>query len=630
MPKPDHRELFELASRIDEVCGRFESAWQAGDEPRIENYLSDVIESERADLLRDLLAIELELLTKAGKLSNESSYCSRFPQFGDVIRDVFAASAGHAFFGNLRDYELQQKLGAGSMGVVYKALHTRLKRSVAIKTLPPNSMHRPETVSRFHREMEAIGQLDDPHIVRAHDAGEVDGTHYLVMEYVDGLDLRELQERVGPLSIANACEIVRQAAMGLQSAAKVGLVHRDLKPSNMMLTRSGTVKILDLGLAHISKESDQTAELTSTGQIMGTFDYLAPEQATDTKNIDVRADIYSLGCTLFKLLTGRVPYASEQSRTSYQRIRAHLEEPVPSIAAIRADVPPELEALLMRMLAKQPAERIQSPKELEQQLANFSAGHDLPALMTAAATTFNAELDTASMSGTTFTFASGSVSAEDSEPNEPDTPQHETSITPVTTNVATPVGRTARPSLLSPFDGRGVRPTLVAVILLALSALPIAYFSGLLFTVKTAGGTIVLECDPAALKDAKIEIDGEQVQLKLAGDDQAVTIGVDQRRGKLKITKAGFKVFDTNFEIAVGDNEHAITVRLEPLPDAADRVAAATAWKPGPTDDVIPGLIPRPATFPGIKRWQIETKLPRTIIRCGAYSPDGKRLACGT
>ncbi|HRX81850.1 MAG TPA: serine/threonine-protein kinase, partial [Pirellulaceae bacterium] len=397
-----------------------------------------------------------------------------------------------------------------------------------------------------------------------------------------------------------------------------------------MLTRSGTVKILDLGLAHISKESDQTAELTSTGQIMGTFDYLAPEQATDTKNIDVRADIYSLGCTLFKLLTGRVPYASEQPRTSYQRIRAHLEEPIPSIAAIRADVPPELESLLMRMLAKQPAERFQSPEELKQQLANLSAGHDLPALITAAATSSNAEVDTASMGGTTFTLASGIAPAEDSEPKEPNTPQHASSITPVATNVTTPAGRTPRPSLLSLLDGRGVRPTLVAVILLTLLALPIAYFSGLLFTVKTAGGTIVLECDPAALKDAKIEIDGEQVQLKLAGDDQAVTIGVDQRRGKLKITKAGFKVFDTNFEIAVGDNEHAITVRLEPLPDAADRVAAATAWKPGPTDDVIPGLIPRPATFPGIKRWQIETKLPRTIIRCGAYSPDGKRLACGT
>ena len=575
MSELNHQQMFELASRIDEVCGRFEAAWQAGEQPQIENYLPDVIESERADLLRDLLATELELLEKAGKLSDESSYCRRFPQFVEVVREVFSDSSGHAFFGNLRDYELQQKLGAGSMGVVYKALHTRLKRSVAIKTLPPNSMHRPETISRFHREMEAIGQLDDPHIVRAHDAGEVDGTHYLVMEYVDGLDLRVLQERVGPLSIPDACEIVRQAALGLQSAAKAGLVHRDLKPSNLMLTRSGTVKILDLGLAHISKESDESAELTSTGQIMGTFDYLAPEQATDTKNIDVRADIYSLGCTLFKLLTGRVPYARDQPRTSYQRIRAHLEEPIPSIATIRTEIPPELEALLTQMLAKQPAERIQSPKDLEQQLANFSGGHDLPALIAAAGTTTNAEVDTAGASGETFTYASGVVAAENSEAKQP--------ALPVASDVNTLVGRTPRPSKRDRTDGRGVRPTLVAAIALTLLSIVIAYFSGLIFTVKTDGGTIVLECDPAALQDAKIEVNGQEVQLTLTGDNQPVTIGVDQRRGQLRISKAGFKIFQEKFEIALGDNQQAIQVRLEPLqprtmPQQTDPHRALAEW----------------------------------------------------
>lgn len=145
MSELNHQQLFELASRIDEVCGRFEAAWQSGESPRIEDYLPGVIESEGGDLFRDLLAIELELLSKAGKFGEESGYCRRFPQFVDVVREVFAESAGHAIFGKLRDYELQQKLGEGSMGVVYKALHTRLKRSGAIKTLPPSKMHRPET-----------------------------------------------------------------------------------------------------------------------------------------------------------------------------------------------------------------------------------------------------------------------------------------------------------------------------------------------------------------------------------------------------------------------------------------------------------------------------------------------------
>lgn len=632
MSEPTHQELFELASRIDEVCGRFESAWQAGERPRMEDYLQDVVESERGDLLRDLLATELELLTKDGSFGEESSYGRRFPQFVDIIREVFAESAGHAIFGKLRDYELQQKLGEGSMGVVYKALHTRLKRSVAIKTLPPSSLHRPESISRFHREMEAIGQLDDPHIVRAHDAGEVDGTHYLVMEYVDGLDLRQLQERVGPLSVANACEIIRQAALGLRSATKVGLVHRDIKPSNLMLTRSGTVKLLDLGLAHLAADAEtgQKSELTSTGQVMGTFDYLAPEQATDTRNIDVRADIYGLGCTLFKLLTGRTPYAGDRGLTAYQRIRAHIEEPIPSAMAIRTDIPAELDALLTKMLAKSPAERIQTPEELQQQITPLCAGHDLAALSLAAEGDAKAEADTAGASGETITFSSGVVPARASELKESDLPQHEPSPSPDVSVVAPSVGRTPRPSALSRIDGRGVRPTLVAAIALTLLSIAIAYFSGLIFKVQTPGGTIVLQCDPAALQDATIEIDGEQVRLQLTGDDQPITIGVDQRRGQLKITKAGFKVFDTNFEIAVGNNEQAIAVRLEPLPHAPGSVDAAAGWKPGLAENVLPGLIPRPATFPGIRCWQVETKLPRTIISAVAYSPDGRLIACGS
>lgn len=571
----NHQELFELASRIDEVCGRFEAAWTAGEQPRIESYLQQLPESDRPDLLRDLLANELELLADSGNRADESLYYNRFPEFVDVVKTVFANSAEHAFFGKLRDYELQQKLGEGGMGVVYKALHTRLKRSVAVKTLPPAMMHDPEKVARFHREMEAAGQIDDPHVVRAHDAGEVDGTHYLVMEFVDGLDLHQLQERVGPLSVPNACEIIRQAALGLQSAARAGLVHRDIKPSNLMLTHGGTVKILDLGLAQMSAETDseQKPGLTSTGQIMGTFDYLSPEQATDTKNVDIRSDIYSLGGTMFKLLTGRGPYVSDEPMTAYQRIRAHLEDPIPSAAAVRADVPTELDALLIQMLAKQPDQRIQTPEELAKQLATFCDGHDLPAIVASATEVTCAEVDTASVGGQTvqYTAAVQSQRAAAVDGNETLSEnirqQSDSAVGGNSQTFLTPKGTAS---------GRS-RWTLPTAIVLTLAAGLGAYFSGLLtFTVKTDGGTIVLECDPAALQGAKIEVDGQEVRLTLARDDQPVTIRVDKRRGQLRITKAGFKVFDKEFDIALGDNEHAIKVRLDPL----EPVVSPTATNP--------------------------------------------------
>ncbi|NQV22751.1 MAG: protein kinase, partial [Rhodopirellula sp.] len=493
-----------------------------------------------------------------------------------------------------------------------------------IKTLPPEKMDRPETVARFHREMEAIGQLDDPHIVRAHDAGEVDGTHYLVMEFVDGLDLTQLQDRVGPLSVANACEIIRQAALGLQSAAKAGLVHRDIKPSNVMLTHNGTVKILDLGLAQISSLTDPVdrPELTSTGQIMGTFDYLAPEQATDTRNVDIRADIYGPGCTLFKLLTGQAPYWSPEPMTAYQRIRAHLESPIPSATACRTDVPAELDVLLSKMLAKQADDRLQTPQELVTQISTFCAGHDLPALMKSAHAETNAKVDTASVSGATVTFNS---------PVPSDAAFSVNRDTLIDVPPSASVGTSASLPPTVQAAGRR-RPILPAVVVFTLAAGLVAYFAGLLtFSVKTDGGTIVLECDPAALQGAKIAIDGQEVQVTLAGDNQPVTIGVDKKRGQLQITKAGFKVFDSKFEIAVADNEQSIKVHLIPLePVVMQPPGDQDRWLPGPSENVLPGLIPRPASFPGIKRWQIETILPRTQILCGTYSPDGRLIACGT
>ena len=217
-----------------------------------------------------------------------------------------------ADFAVLREYQLIEKLGEGGMGTVYRARHTKLDREVAVKLLPSERLRSAQAVSRFEREMKAIGRLHHPNIVQAFDAGEVEGQYYLAMELVSGLDLSMLVDRVGPLPVADACEIVRQAALGLQHAHEHELVHRDIKSSNLMLTPSGDVKILDLGLARLQDPLSEEHEVTSTGQVMGTLDYMAPEQLGDSHAVDIRADIYSLGATLYKLLTGRAPHADKR------------------------------------------------------------------------------------------------------------------------------------------------------------------------------------------------------------------------------------------------------------------------------------------------------------------------------
>ena len=247
-------------------------------------------------------------------------------------------------------YQLEQQLGAGGMGTVFRATHTKLKRAVALKVLPASRWANAPIVSRFEREMEAIGQLDHPNIVRASDAGEESGMHYLVMEYVDGLDLSRLVHRLGPLPVADACEIARQAAIGLQHAHDNRLVHRDIKPSNLMLAweRSSltrhegkpTIKILDLGLALLGDEHLQEGyELTTVGQLMGTLDYMSPEQGIDSHSVDQRTDVYGLGATLFKLLTGRAPYADPCYSTLMKKMTALATKRAPSVASIREDLP---------------------------------------------------------------------------------------------------------------------------------------------------------------------------------------------------------------------------------------------------------------------------------------------------
>jgi serine/threonine-protein kinase len=287
-------------------------------------------------------------------------------------------------------YRVLERLGEGGMGQVFKARHLRLERIVALKLIRKELLADQEIVSRFYREIQIISGLEHPNIIRAYDAGPIGPTHFLAMEYVEGTDLQRLVRQAGPLPPAQACNYVRQAALGLQYAHEKGLVHRDIKPSNLLLlgARSaskgehgvassvGVIKILDLGLARLQRNA-VNAEATSEGVtqtltpaggvMMGTPDYAAPEQALDFHQADIRADIYSLGCTLFFLLSGQPPFAGG---TIMQRLWRHQAES-PALDRLATDIPAELTGLLRRMLAKRPEDRPQTPVEVAAALESF-------------------------------------------------------------------------------------------------------------------------------------------------------------------------------------------------------------------------------------------------------------------
>lgn len=368
--------------QIDMICDEFEAAWREGTAARPEDYLSRLDSSQRATLLRELLALEIDYRRRRGETIEPAELLQRFPEHAAIVSELLPANPQSAIRQpqSIGQYRLLAKIGEGGMGAVYKAMHMRLEKIVALKVLPAERTRDAEALARFNREMKAVGRLQHPNIVGAHDAGEADGVHYLVMEYVEGVDLDRLLKQHGPLPVPDACELVRQAALGLQEAYEHQMVHRDIKPSNLMLTverskkqHRGVVKILDLGLA-LLEEPSQARELTATGQLMGTIDYMSPEQVESTHHVDIRSDVYSLGVTLYKLLTGTSPFAFTKADTAFKRLYAVVHLPPTPIGQHRPDVPRELAALIERMLAKKADDRPATPDEVAEALTPF-AGH---------------------------------------------------------------------------------------------------------------------------------------------------------------------------------------------------------------------------------------------------------------
>jgi hypothetical protein len=385
-------------------------------------------------------------------------------------------------------FRIVRELGRGGMGCVYLAEHRLMERPVAIKVLGPALVENPTAAERFRREVRAAAKLDHMNIVRGYDAEQAGELHLFVMEYVAGPSLADVVASQGPLPVARACDYVRQAALALQHAFERGMVHRDLKPQNLMLVPdAGTVKVLDFGLARLASERQAGPGLTAANAVMGTPEYLAPEQAADARQADIRADVYSLGCTLYCLLTGRPPFAGP---TAMQTLLAHREQEAAPLHEVRPEVPAELSAVVARMLAKDPAQRYQTPKEVAEVLAPFSRPTPEPA-------------------------ATGPAPA--AERKQP------------------PAGAGGRP-----------RPVGRA---LAAGILGLALLLGILLLVQTKEGTVEIELsDPNA--QVEVTVDGETVQIVGVGRPLKLTAGDRQ----LRVTVEDFETITRSFTVKRGGN----------------------------------------------------------------------------
>lgn len=396
---------------IDVICDDFEAAVKAGDPAEVEVYLQRAQPSQQAALRRALKSIQAlhrqavaqqpspprvkdpglrkfvctllasHLMSKAEVEEFRASLPEEErPQTAEDFakalyrhhrltkfqtQAVFQGRTKGLVLGN---YVVLDKIGQGGMGFVYKAQHRRMERTVAVKVLPSHVSQQKDALERFHREVVAAARLSHPNIVTAYDADEAEGVHFLVMELVEGTDLTQLVRSKGTLSIDKTLDYMVQVASGLQYAHEQGIVHRDIKPSNLLLDRSGTIKILDMGLARFERELQESTggqSLTQDGQVMGTLDYMAPEQALDTHHADAQADIYSLGCTLHFLLTGHPVYPGQAMAT---KILAHREQPIPSLRDRRSDVSEALDQAFQQMLAKRPENRQHSMAQVVSEL----------------------------------------------------------------------------------------------------------------------------------------------------------------------------------------------------------------------------------------------------------------------
>ncbi len=494
---------------------------------------------------------------------------------------------GHtAFF--LGKYELLDELGRGGMGAVFKARQAPIGRIVALKIMAEKLVGSDDAVARFQREIRAAAALNHPHVVSAFDAESVGDSHFLVMEYVAGESLADVIQGGRKLPVATACEYIRQAALGLAHAHEQGMVHRDIKPNNLLVARDADgkpqIKILDLGLARYTSAGDADAELTATGQVMGTPDYISPEQGRNSRSADIRSDIYSLGCTLFRALTGRVPFAGE---SVVEKLMARFVEEPPRLEASLADAPAGLPEVVAKMLARDPASRYQTPQEVAQALEPFAAGERAAATVMLPAADRGGRV-TVSKSAPVEKLADLNVSnflralaheAEIDAPAETDTHSqatvsedrrdHKAARAPVQGSLR---GRVAERSRA---ERRGRQWAIGgAVIALVVAAGAWGW--------ERAGRTrLIVEWPAEEREEAEFEVDGTALSLPKQGKIPVVTGAAGNR--KLRLVRSGYEPIETAIELARGETKTyvpewkptAATVRRRKLEAWRDE---AQAW----------------------------------------------------
>jgi len=568
---------------IDKICRQFEAELEAGRKPQIEDFLGETPEPQRGQLRHELETIQREHGQKserhvtlaqfvqnlvASGLMNEDQVQTvlheqppnQRPQSGDELAKLlhrqgrltrFQAQA--VYQGKTRglvlgNYVLLDKLGRGGMGQVFRARHRRMGRVVALKMLPPKEMRSQDAVRRFRREVKAAARLSHANIVATHDANEAEGIHFLVMECVEGQDLASLVKQQGPLDVATAVDYVLQAAQGLDYAHRQGVVHRDIKPANILIDEQGVIKVLDMGLARVETPAEGEHSLTHSGQVMGTLDYMSPEQALDTRHVDGRTDIYSLGCTLYYLLTGRPPYGGD---TMTKKILAHRENPIPSLREVCPEAPEALAVIFAQMLAKDFEQRQASMAEVIEQLNAMRA--ELSNVPAPAARTEPALAETVSINADPVPSTSTSRASDVRVRSRALTPREPAQMWRDFQRVISQgykwlTERLARQSS-GPTAAAGSKNRIPRVpLIIGLGGLGVAgLLFGIAFLLRDGDRTVRVEIDPALIKDATVSVWMDGRQMEIAGVGETIRLkpgehGYEIRRGDEIITAREFTV----------------------------------------------------------------------------------------
>ena len=443
-------------------------------------------------------------------------------------------------------YKIERRLGIGGMGVVYQATHQMLKRTVALKVMSSNGLQH-EELARFQREMAMSGQLNSPNIVVTHDAGESNGLHFIAMELVDGADLGKIAVANAPLSVGSATELICQAAIGLNQAHEIGLVHRDIKPSNLMLSEDGVVKVLDLGLAKLQSKSDQD-EITQSKQIMGTVDYMASEQCKESRSADIRSDIYSLGATLYHLLSGHPPYSGPTTNTTFEKLTALATEDPPSIATRRDDLPTEVVAIVDKMTRRDPEQRFQQPSEVAEALTSFADPSELSQLLVKASEIPNSFVEEQAHRDTSRTDFNRTLIAAAKQL------QLERSTTGTAKAVQT------KANLQKARLSRTKRMAWLIALCLGIAAIAFALTK---LRIETPSGDIVIRTVGG---DTEINVLGDTASFIDPSDGKKVTVAIDREKQMLRFSKDGFKAIGESFEL--GNSEQKVSIAFEPAKDS--------------------------------------------------------------